>query len=547
MKIFQRIPKTPTEKKLLRQDRLLLIASGFLLACGFPPIPFPATLFFGLVPFIFVIERRKTLIEINRAVYLMTFTFSIFGLYWVGGFTEMKDIYLMIGGGLLFFINPMIYLLSGSMYYFVRKHVSKLAALLCFPFFWVSHEYLYTVTDWNFPWLNLGNGVCNFTHYIQIADIIGALGLSLLLVSINVALYLALVYRKVPKKLNLSLLVIIAALVVPLIYGYLRLQPEKNTRVLKTAVVQPNLDPYDKWAGYSTKEIVTGYLSQSRALLTSKPDILLWPETALPVYLLAEPSAAYRDSINRFILENKIPLLTGMPDIRYFAESDPLRPSDAKFAKAARYYYTTYNAIYLIQPGTPEIQKYGKSKLVPFGEHVPFVDQIPMLGDLMRWGVGISGWNVGKDTATFKLYLNSDTVQIAGAVCYESIFGKVLADMVNRGAQLLIVVTNDSWYGNTSGPYQHRDFAKLRAVETHRDVVRCANGGISCIIDHHGRLGAQTNMYEKTTIILPAHLNSSKTFYVQWSNLIPFSALTVSCVALLVALFLKLKHRKSAR
>lgn len=551
MKLFKRTPKTPEEKSKLWHDRKYLMLSGVLFALGFSPIPLPITLFFALIPFLKVIETRNTLAEVNRASFLMSFTASIFALYWVGGYTEGKDPFLMIGGLLLFFINTIAFLIPTTLYYIVRKNFKSTIAFLLFPFFWVFYEYLYTLTDWSFPWLNIGNGMSNFTAYIQIAGIVGSYGISLFVVAINVFLFL--VYRDVREKKKLSALYSLAAIlliVVPLIYGAITLSSfREKARSIKVGVVQPNLDPYDKWAGESLDPIFQSYIDASQELYKQKIDLLIWPETALPVYIVEPVYASYWSAIRKMTDSSGIPLLTGMPDLRIFKPADK-KPHDVKHSRVTGVYYATYNAIYLLNPNTESLQRYGKIKLVPFGERVPFVDQIPMLGDLMRWGVGLSGWNVGEELTVFNTQLpgRKDSVKVGGVVCYESIYPDQVAKLTSLGAQLLVVVTNDSWYGNTSGPYQHRDYAKMRAVENKRYVIRAANGGISCVIDPCGRIISQTKMYEKTTYTGEVYASGATTFYTNHPHMITTLCTLIGLVVLAWGLYKKLAgmiNRKS--
>jgi len=554
MIFFKRIPKTPEEKSQLWKDRKLLMLSGILLAAGFSPVPLPLTLFIALIPFLKVLENRKTLAELNRASFVMSFTASLLALYWVGGYTEGKDPFLMIGGFLLFFINPIAFLIPTSLYYIVRKHLSHNKAILLFPFFWVFYEYLYTLTDWSFPWLNIGNGMSNFTAFIQLADKVGSYGISLIVVFVNVLIYLAIKeYQGKKKNATVYSLIAVLLIAVPLVYGIVKLSTSADTaKQITIGVVQPNLDPYDKWAGESVDQIMKLYADGSQKLYADKIDLLIWPETALPVYLLEPGNAAYYNTITRMIDSSGVPLLTGMPDIRIYGANDK-KPHDVKQSRISKVYYATYNAIYMMNPHSSNIQRYGKIKLVPFGERVPFVDQIPMLGDLMRWGVGLSGWNVGEDMTVFKARVPSlkDSVCIGGAICYESIYPNQVTQLASRGAQLLVVVTNDSWYGNTSGPYQHRDYAKMRAVENRRSVVRAANGGISCVIDSYGRIQSQTKMYEKTTYTKKVSLSSESTFYMEHPHMITTPCIIIGLMVLVWGLYKKImgminKKSKSA-
>ena len=178
----------------------------------------------------------------------------------------------------------------------------------------------------------------------------------------------------------------------------------------------------------------------------------------------------------------------------------------------------------LFSPYTLNIQRYGKMKLVPFGEKVPFSDQLPFLAKLFSWGVGISGWNVGRDTTIFKfniiVHKDSSTakydLKVNSLVCYESVYPYFVTDFVKKGADLITVVTNDSWYGKSSGPYQHKEIAVLRAIENRKSVIRDANGGISCIIDPLGRTLMQSQLFTKTVLIGDVPIQEGETFFTRY-------------------------------
>ncbi len=256
-----------------------------------------------------------------------------------------------------------------------------------------------------------------------------------------------------------------------------------------------------------------------------------------------------QDSIYNFVQKNKVYLLTGMPDIRYYVNGSDL-PSDAKYNQEGDYYYRTYNAIYLFSPYTRNIQKYGKMKLVPFGERVPFVDTFPFLGDLIRWGVGITGWNVGRDTLVFNVPLrikndkkSRDTLKLNGLVCYESIYPDFVASFVKKGAQLITVVTNDSWYGNSSGPYQHKEMSVLRAVENRRSVLRSANGGISCFINPLGITVIQSKMFTKDIIVRDVPVEKGETIYTKTHSVIPLLCSVFSLWLIGIIILRKIKEK----
>ncbi len=546
-----RISFSEEEKKQRKKDRLLLALSGFLLALSFPPIPFPAPilLFISLIPYLSVIERKDKLIEINRATYLMAFVFCLLTLYWVGSWQKESDPFLMISGTLLIFVNPVFFLIPSTLLYFSRQIIPRKYSLYLLPLFYVAYEYAYMLTDLSFPWLSLGNGLSLFTTFIQIADVIGALGLSLIIVMINVLIFKSINAYKINNKLfivNSSAAVLIFIFI--LIYGFIKIGSAKQpNRKVKVGLIQPNLDPWEKWKGQDLNQITNEYLELSAKAVSEGARIIIWPETALPVYLRGGTYEEIQKNISDFCDSNQVFLLTGMPDVKFYYNEKNI-PDDAKYNSAGKYYYATYNSILLFRPNNQFVDAYGKMKLVPFGERVPFVDALPFLGKIIKWGVGLSGWNIGKDTTVFSLpikikplQISSDNIKIGGLVCYESIYPTIVSEFVKRGADFIAVVTNDSWYGNLSGPYQHKEFAALRAVENRRTVVRAANGGISCIINSLGKTEVQTKMFTQSYIVGDVAINESETFFTSNSRLIPILCSAFSIWIIGISLLQKLK------
>lgn len=546
MKLFQRNNLSAEEKSSLRKDKLLVILGGMLAGISFTPFPFPFTvfLFFSFIPYFAVIEKRKTLLEINRASYLMFFTLSLITIYWVGSWQSKADPFLMIGGGVLIFFYPAVLLINSTLFFYSYKIFGKEKALWLFPIIWVTGEYLLTLTDLKFPWLTLGHGLAKFTTFIQIADVVGSFGLSLIVLYTNVLLYF--VIKDFFSERKYFLRYLISAFILfsfVFVYGVIKLN-EKNTdeRFLKVGVVQPNIDPWDKWESGGLEEILKNYLELSEECTKQGAKLIIWPETALPVYLFVGTYSDIVDSIYSFLRKNDVYLLTGMPDYIVHYEHPP---TDAKLSKAGNFYYSTYNSILLLNPKSYEIQRYGKMHLVPLGEKVPFVDALPFLADWFKWGVGLSGWNVGKDTTVFKLIFDKDSVKVAGLVCYESVFPDFVTYFVKKGSQFITVVTNDSWYGNSSGPYQHKEFAALRAVENRRAVVRSANGGVSCLINKYGITEVETEIFTRTSFVVNVPLNNQITFYTNYPLIIPIisSSFSLWIIGVNILMWLKRKFK----
>ncbi len=543
---------TTEEKKERQRNRLLLILSGVLLGISFPPFPFPFQLlmFFALVPYFIVIEKKKTLAEINRSTYLTFFFFNLITVYWVGSWQKGTDPFLMIAGGTLLFFNPLLFLIPSTLFYIARRSFNEKFALLAFPFFWITYEYVYMLTDISFPWLTLGSGLSHFTIFIQLADVIGAIGISVIVIYLNILFYKAFINYKIsPKKFTSYAAGIIIIFAIVIFYGSYRLSTFKvSGHKIKVALIQPNLDPWEKWEDNHPEEVTELYLKLSREAVEQGAHFIVWPETALPVYLMSPAYYSTKDSIYKFLQETNSYLLTGMPDIHYYQGNEKIL-SDAKYSKIGDFYYSTYNGILLLSPYTRSVQRYGKMKLVPFGEKVPFSDQLPFLGKFFKWGVGISGWNVGRDTSVFIVPLkpgNSsgiDTLKVNGLVCYESVYPYFVTSFIRKGAELITIVTNDSWYGRSSGPYQHKEIAVLRAIENRKSVIRAANGGISCIINPLGQTLKETNLFTRTILVGDVPIQKGETFFSAHPMIIPYFASYLSLSVFLFFLILKFRKK----
>jgi apolipoprotein N-acyltransferase len=541
--------RTPQEQKEHRQEQLLCALSGLMLGLSYPPVPLYFLVFVALVPYLFVISKRKELVEISGATYLMGFVFTVTSLYWVGSWAKDADTFLLIAGATLMFFEPLLFLIPSTLFYLARKRFSINVSFLSFPLFWVFYEYIYSVTEFRFPWLTLGNSQSYFTSFIQIADIIGAYGISLIILFSNIALLLIVLNYLHAKTIHFpSFAVFLLLIILPLIYGIIKTSDYSGSeRTVKIGLIQPDFNPHKKWEAGSLDEQLNIFLSLSNEAVNQGAEMIVWPEAALPGYLLGPSYPGQVKKITDFIDSNNVFLLTGMPDATYYFDKSKA-PPDAKPLKNSDAVYTSYNSILLFSPGSDDVQKYGKIKLVPFGEKVPLVDYLPFLGDIIKWNVGITGWNTGKDTVVFHLNNYSfdsglSEIFVGGLVCIESIYPDFCASFVQKGAEILVVVTNDSWYGNSSGPYQHKEFAALRAVENRRSVVRAANGGISCLIDPLGNTIAETNMFERDVLVVEAGISNTLTFYTKDPLLIPLICVTAVILLILISIYDKLKFR----
>lgn len=491
--------------------------SAIILGFSFPPFPLGIIACFGFVPFFLLVEKIDSFTRFFRYSYCLFFLFTLIALYWVGGFTHFRDPYLMIAGAALFFWQPLFFTIPASIYFWFSKNTQSQYAVFFFPFLWVTFEWLYALGEFAFPWLSIGNTQTYNLEKIQYADITGVYGISFWVLLLNALVFLVVknIQQNVSKNTKYSLFGLILFLyVTPSIYSWVAknsIAILDESRTVSIGIVQPNIDPWMKWEGMNT---VSGRWHQIQSLLklireniNENTDIVVLPESAillnLPVFNVeAEKTKKIIDSLN-------VVLISGYAKVKYY-EGDQA-PSSSNVLKGSNIRYDSFNSILMMEPGSDLIQSYSKMRLVPFAERIPYADDVPYLIEPLRWGVGISNWGKGTDSTLF--FSRTLQTNFLSMVCYESVFPEFVASFVNKGAEFLIFITNDSWWGNTSGARQHNQFAVLRAVENRRWIIRCANGGISSFIDPFGTMYDKTDMYEKAYIQRAITPFSNKTFY----------------------------------
>jgi apolipoprotein N-acyltransferase len=188
-------------------------------------------------------------------------------------------------------------------------------------------------------------------------------------------------------------------------------------------------------------------------------------------------------------------------------------PTAIRFVDANKY-FESYNAAAILDTGGL-VQSYHKSRLVPGVETLPFF--LRFLAPLFDKFGGTTGGYTGQDDRN-PLTTTNSTYKITPAVCYESIYGEFLSEFSRNGADLITIITNDGWWGNTPGHLQHRDYARLRAIETGHWIVRSANTGISCVIDPHGRITQSLPWDTAGVIKTSVPPTSDLTFYSRYGD-----------------------------
>ena len=538
-----------------KKYKLFLAAlSGILLGIAYPPVPTGITAIFGFVPFFLLFGLIEEYGTSFRYSYLTFFIFGLITTYWTGGFAYCKDLYQMTAGILLLLVHPFFFYVPVAGWIFIRRHLGYPVAVGSFPFLWVTFEYLHSMSELSFPWLTLGNTQTYDLTIVQMASFTGVYGISFWILILNVFIfYLCVkislgVWKPFSSRAMMFVCIIILIYFLPKIYGTIVLNSadQDNGEQIRVAIIQPNIDPFEKWLDEPEHplEIV---MQQTNQIAGKSTDLVIWPETAIPFYLLHPVNSFQLVRLRQQVNKMKVALLTGVPDIHYY-QADEIIPKASKTSVTGER-YDTFNSSILIQPGQVHIQKYAKNILVPFAERVPFSEELNFL-NAMQWNFGLGGWARGRDTVVFTLITSNGSVHaFSNMICYESVFPGLVSAFVRKGAQFLTVITNDSWWGNSSGTYQHKQFAILRAVETRRWVVQGTNGGISCFIDPKGHTVDETKMYETATMIGVVQPRSEITYYVRYGDWLAEMCLIISMILIAAAVgqivYSKIRTRQS--
>ncbi len=471
----------------------------------------------------------------------------------------MRDPYLMISGAGLIFIHPFFFFVPIVILFFIRRVLNERWMFFLFPFVWVAFEFAHSFGDTAFPWITIGNSQASDIARSQFASFTGVYGLSFHILVVNLLTFYFVKHYSTGKwkffeqKSMMTLTAIIILVFLPKVYGEIVLSShpvrfEKGKKELRVGVVQPNIDPWGKWDGGEKLQQLKMYQNLTDSLVVRGADFVVWPETALPYFIFLPQNIFYRDLVQEQVNHLRINLLTGFPDAVFYSDSTQAKPSSHKSAIRGEW-YDTYNSAVLFSPRTIPSQRYHKMLLVPFGERMPFADALAFL-NFLEWGVGISGWGVGKDFTVFSSADDNGKFKFSTVICYESIYPSFVRKFVADGAEFLVVITNDSWWGNTSGYIQHAEYLRLRAIENRRWIVRCANGGISGFIDPYGRWLKKSDYDTKEILTHSIYMNDEITTYVKFGDVIAWICVGTSLASTLLilpVLALNIRRKPSAR
>lgn len=443
-----------------------------------------------------------------------------------------------------------------------RSHGPRVAAY-AFILFWLSYEWLNHDWDMQWPWFTIGNVFGARPEMVQWYEYTGVLGGSLWVLVVSLLIDRAIVaWPNAKRSAALPLTTGVLVLIFPWIGSRWLFNSVVvgSGRAVEVVVVQPNVDPYlEKFGGTDPLVQLDRMLEQAEAVMTDSTVLIVLPETALqenatvdlsgPVPrtqglwendLRRSQSAAQIAEFQR--RHERVAVLSGMSSAYLFPAKAEL-PVTARPLVDGRHWYEAYNAG-LWMPADGAIESYHKSKLVAGVELMPFERWLGSLSALTVDLGGTSGSLAGQQERSV-LRDPSSGIAVIPAICYESVFGEHVAAHVRNGGNLIAVITNDGWWGDSPGYHQHLTFSSLRAIEMRREVVRSANTGTSCTIDRRGVVHHATTWWVPTAFKATVHLNNEVTFYARYGDGIGRVALMFSALLLIMAFVRRWRTKRS--
>lgn len=514
---------------------LFSFLGGILMTLSFPFTgSLPLLMLIAFIPLIFiedtVYSRHYRSSNLFIHAYITFLIYNVGATWWIWNASP---------GGAIFActLNSLFMAFVFHAFHLTKKYVGKREGNIALILFWVGFEYLHYHWELSWPWLNLGNVFASNPSLVQWYSFSGVLGGTTWILSVNLMVFYCLknifVKQKSWSSQKLMLLTTSAVIIFPILISLIQYYTYEEEGVdTKIVITQPNIDPYNEKFTGSVNDQLNKICDLADLKVDKQTDFVLAPETALPF-------SFYEDEIQRiiyfhYLIERKAEwgrpaLLIGASTKKYFK---------TKHSRASKKIYggpgfeEFYNSSMLINEYDHPTFVH-KSKLVLGVEKVPFSDIFPFLEELSINNGGTSG-TLGIEDQSQTLISNK--IKFAPVVCYESIYGEFIADQCHKGSELIFIITNDGWWGDTPGYKQHMALSRLRAIENRKSIARSANTGISCFINQRGDILEQTDWWVEAAISGSIKRNDKKTFYTKYGDIIgqslSFSAIILFIFAL---------------
>ena len=515
---------------------LLAVTTGILLPYCFPKYDFGLLAWVALIPLHIALDGLSRRTQAFWLGWLAGIIGSTGIMSWVvTAMTTYGKVPVVFSYGIMLlltaYLGLYVALYSAGAVWF-RKLVPRYG-LFAAPCLWVTLELLRTYLFSGLPWSLLGYSQYRQLDLIQVADHLGVYGVSFLIVLTNVALaelylWVMPLFRGFrPARLPWEL-VTTAAMLVGLSWAYSTSliaseAVERPKASLHVGVVQPNIDQAIKWDQAYRDETLRRYdrLTESFGYGT---DLVVWPEAATPFIFEREP--VYQLQLVAMANRASAPLLFGSPAVRFDTDRKPF----------------LLNSAYLLSPDGQLLGRYDKQHLVPFGEYIPLKSSLLFFLEKLVEGIGDFQAGPGPTVLSFQLKEPDGggparRVKVGVVICYEVIFPDLVRRMATGGAEFLVTITNDAWFGDSSAPYQHFSMVVFRSVENHLAFVRAANTGISGFIDPFGRIIQASPIFTETALQAEIPVRQTRTFYSRHGDVFAYGCMLISLLFCLYGFF----------
>ena len=542
------------------KNLLLALISGVLLAISWPTYGIPFFIFFAWVPLLMMEHNIAKFSDIKKkklAVFCFSYlTFLIWNFVTTGWLYNSQ---LPDGSKSLLAVlfpvltNSFFMALVFLAYHFYKKSQGTYFGLVFFVAIWMCFEKLHLVWEFTWPWLNLGNVFADYHQFIQWYDTLGATGGSFWILICNVLVFYTIRIWEAGRKrkpLIKNVLITASFIILPMVISFVKYYNYTPETVgsINVTMLQPALDPYNEKYQKDSLTIENDLLkiaTENSVLQSdkkSKIDLYLSPETSLPgIGGFSERgfhNSLLINNIKAFLSQHPKSVFSGGISSYYVYKEDEEKPSTASYLDRQGIWVDEYNsAIQIIPNQQPEV--YHKAMLVPGVEIFPYINFFkPILGDVMLdLGGTTRSLGISNERKVFANPYNKSV--IAPIICYESIYGEFVTGYVKKGANLLAIVTNDSWWGYSQGHKQLLVYAKLRAIETRREIARAANSGTSAHINSRGDIVDELPYGAKGALTAKVNLIDKETFYTKSGDF-----LSRICLFVIGALLLFIPGRK---
>ncbi len=484
-------------------ERALPVAAGVILALSYPPAALLLPAFVGLVPLLVFIADRPAgpagRWAATRAGLVTGAVYFGIQLYW---FAVALIYYSALAIPAYLSIVAVVTGFTGMFAWAVHytRERLRLPMVVLAALFWPLLEWVQGhLGDLAFPWLGLGASLAPFPALAGAADLVGSSGLTVWIAAVNGLLAMAYLRYRDGRPVRTQVAWLAALVAVPMAYGVVRYHTLEIRPAAQVAVVQPNIPQDLKMAGTARDSSITAVSNLTRSLEGRHLDLVAWPEVALPVdFARSQSTEAFVRDLSRSV---GAPILVGT----YGVDQGEQR--------------VVYNSAFLVDGDSVLQPRYDKRRLVPFVERIPFIDPawLRRIIDSEWFGA------LGKGEVD-PVYRAGNGSAFGVLICYESIFADLSADYRNQGADFLVNITNDGWYGRepwwtrTTALWQHPANMVMRAIENRMGVARAANTGISMFIDPLGRSYERTPLFRAEVRPDTVYTTDGRTLYSRWGD-----------------------------